>query len=163
MGKKELALHMSSTGTSAAGIDLLSKCGITTTYKSVLREKNEIVNRHKENLEEYIEKNINSLIIGLIDDYHDIHQSRNPTDEKLSQVAHMANTMIHTPKISPIPYFSNMNEPLHNPLNIDVDLLSWVLTNDYISSFGISYTERKSSWFCISDSSNLTEDSLIDH
>ncbi|CAJ0829403.1 8614_t:CDS:2, partial [Entrophospora sp. SA101] len=136
---------------------------ITRPSVDKIKEKNEIVNRHKENLEEYIEKNINSLIIGLIDDYHDIHQSRNPTDEKLSQVAHMANTMIHAPKISPIPYFSNMNEPLHNPLNIDVDLLSWVLTNDYISLFGISYVERKSSWFCISDSSNLTEDSLIDH
>ena len=56
LGKKELALHMSSTGTSAAGIDLLSKCGITTSYKTVIREKNEIINRHEENLEEYIEK-----------------------------------------------------------------------------------------------------------
>jgi len=163
LGKKELALHMSSTGTSAAGIDLLSKCGITTSYKTVIREKNEIINRHEENLEEYIEKNIDSLIIGLIDDYHDIHQSRNPANEKLSQVAHMANTMIHVPKISPIPYFSNINEPVHNPLNVDVDLLSWVLTSDYISLFGVSYVERKSSWFCVSDSSNLTEDSLIDH
>ena len=56
----------------------------------------------------------------LVDDYH---QVRNPTDQNLSNVAHMATTMINTSSIPPIPFSSTLNEPIHNPLNIDVNLL----------------------------------------
>ena len=99
----------------------------------------------------------------LIDDYHDIHQARNPIDTNLSNVAHMATIMIHTPDIPPIPFISTLGEPIHNPLNVDADLLRWALKFDYISRLGISYTEKKSTWFCISNNVNLNEDELINN
>jgi len=97
----------------------------------------------------------------LVDDYHDIHQVRNPTDQNLSNVAHMATTMINTSSIPPIPFSSTLNEPIHNPLNIDVDLLIWTLQFDYFTCLEVSYTENKTSWFCVSNNTNLNEDELI--
>jgi hypothetical protein len=56
-----------------------------------------------------------------------------------------------------------LGEPIHNPLNVDADLLRWALKFDYISRLGISYTEKKSTWFCISNNVNLNEDELINN
>jgi len=67
----------------------------------------------------------------LIDDYHDIHQVRNPINENL--------------------------------LNVDTDLLSWVLRIDHMSSLRVSYIEKKSTWFCVSNNTNLNEETLINH
>ncbi|CAJ0757700.1 24696_t:CDS:1, partial [Entrophospora sp. SA101] len=39
----------------------------------------------------------------------------------------------------------------------------WALKFDYISCLGISYTEKKSTWFCISNNVNLNEDELINN
>ena len=78
----------------------------------------------------------------------------------------MATTMIHTPKVTPIPYstlfFGDGDmHTIHNPNNVDAELLKWALKYDYISRFGISYTEQSSRWFCIPDSSKLPESELI--
>ena len=99
----------------------------------------------------------------MIDDYHDIHQVRNPINENLSNVAHMATTMISTPSVPSIPFLSPLFEPVHNPLNVDTDLLSWVLRIDHMSSLGVSYIEKKSTWFCVSNNTNLNEETLINH
>ncbi|CAH1770840.1 11732_t:CDS:1, partial [Entrophospora sp. SA101] len=88
-----------------------------------------------------------------------------PNTTSLSDVAHMATTMIHTPRLSPIPYLSSSFDDdihtIHNPNNVDAELLSWALKYDYILCFGISYTEQSSKWFCIPDSSKLPESELI--
>ena len=74
--------------------------------------------------------------------------------------------MIHTPKLFPIPYLSSFFDDddihtIHNPNNVDAELLNWALKYDYILRFGISYTEQSSKWFCIPDSSRLPESELI--
>ncbi|CAJ0630612.1 14141_t:CDS:2 [Entrophospora sp. SA101] len=88
-----------------------------------------------------------------------------PNTTSLSDVAHMATTMIHTPRLSPIPYLSsffNDNDihTIHNPNNVDAELLSWALKYDYILCFGISYMEQSFKWFCIPDSSKFPESEL---
>ena len=70
----------------------------------------------------------------------------------------MTTTMISIP---PIPFSSTLNEPIHNPLNIDVNLLIQTLQFDYFSCLEVSYTENKTSWFCVSNNTNLNEDELI--
>jgi len=74
--------------------------------------------------------------------------------------------MIHAPKVPPIPYSSSFFgdddiHTIHNPNNVDAELLNWALKYDYISRFGVSYTEQSSKWFCIPDSSKLPESELI--
>ncbi|CAH1769311.1 14448_t:CDS:2, partial [Entrophospora sp. SA101] len=100
--KKIEALTMYSinemTGTSASTIDTLSNLGFTTTYKTVIREKKNIVKSHEERLLEYL-------------------RNKKPYLYKLSNVAHMATIMIHTHDIPPIPFISTLGEPIHNPLN----------------------------------------------
>ena len=159
--KNQIALYMSNTGTSTSGINTLANLGIASTYKTVSRKKNEILLNHEDGVFKYLNTKINSLIIYLIDDYHDIHQSRNPIDENLSNVAHMATTMIYTPNVLPLPYISPLDEQVHNPMNVDVDLVSWALQFEYMSKLGISYIYQKSSWFCIADSSKFTEEETI--
>ncbi|CAH1766028.1 1137_t:CDS:2 [Entrophospora sp. SA101] len=47
---------------------------------------------------------------------------------------------------------------VHDPTNIDVDLVSWALQLEYMSKLGIN---QKSSWFCMADSSKFTEEETI--
>jgi hypothetical protein len=159
--KNQIALYMSNTGTSTSGINTLANLGFASTYKTVSRKKKEILSKHEVEFLKYLNEKTNSLIIFLIDDYHDIHQSRNPNNENLSNVAHMATTMIYTPNILPIPYMSPLGEQIHNPMNVDVDLVSWALQFEYMSKLGISYINQKSSWFCMADSSKFTEEETI--
>jgi hypothetical protein len=159
--KNQIALYMSNTGTSTSGINTLANLGFASTYKTVSRKKNEILLKHEVEFLKYLNEKTNSLIIFLIDDYHDIHQSRNPNNESLSNVAHMATTMIYTPNILPLPYISSLGEQVHNPMNVDVDLVSWALQFEYMSKLGISYINQKSSWFCMADSSKFTEEETI--
>jgi hypothetical protein len=159
--KNKIALYMSNTGTSTSGINTLANLGFTSTYKTVSRKKDQIFLNHENEFIKYLEKKVTNLIIFLIDDYHDIHQSRNPNNENLSNVAHMATTMIYTPNILPLPYISPLGEQVHNPTNIDVDLVSWALQLEYMSKLGISYINQKSSWFCMADSSKFTEEETI--
>jgi hypothetical protein len=100
--KNKIALYMSNTGTSTSGINTLANLGFTSTYKTVSRKKDQIFLNHENEFIKYLEKKVTNLIIFLIDDYHDIHQSRNPNNENLSNVAHMATTMIYTPNILPL-------------------------------------------------------------
>ena len=68
--------------------------------------------------------------------------------------------MIYTPNIPHLPYISPLGEQVDNPMNVDVDLLSWVLELEYMSKLGISYIDQKSSWFCMADSSKFTEEMI---
>ena len=159
--KNQIALHMSNAGTSTSGINTLANLGFSSTYKTVSREKDEFLSNHKDEFLKYLKKKTISLIILFIDDYHDIHQSRNPKNENLSNVAHMATIMIYTPNIPPLPYISPLGEQVHNPMNVDVDLVTWALQLEYMSKLGISYNDQKSSWFCMADSSKFTEEETI--
>jgi len=60
--KKEIALYMTNTGSSASGINTLSNLGFTTTFKTVTREKAKIVKDHEKNLLEYLSDKVWNLI-----------------------------------------------------------------------------------------------------
>ena len=54
LAKKQIAIYMSNSGTSASGINTLSNLGFTTTYKTLTREKDKMVKDHEKKLEEYL-------------------------------------------------------------------------------------------------------------
>ena len=97
-----------------------------------------------------------------IDDYHDLHESRQPNATSLSRIAHMATLLINTsPNIAPIPLFSN-NHSVYNPNDVEASIIKEVLVNQYMVTFNISYNTRKSTWNHLPDVSTLSEAELIE-
>lgn len=58
LAKKQIALHMSNSGTSVSGINTLSNLGFTTTYKTLAREKVKMVKDYEKKLEEYLNEKV---------------------------------------------------------------------------------------------------------
>jgi hypothetical protein len=81
-----------------------------------------------------------------IDDYHDLHESRQPNATSLSRIAHMATILINTSNIAPIPFLSNNNHSVHNPNGVEASIIKAALINQYMVTFNVSYNMRKSAW-----------------
>jgi hypothetical protein len=54
--KNKIASHMISTGTSSSGLDTLANIGITSTYKTTIREKTKNLMSHGIRLSEHLEQ-----------------------------------------------------------------------------------------------------------
>ena len=54
--KNKIATHMVNAGTSSSGLDTLANIGITSTYKTAIREKTKNLESHKTRLSEYLEQ-----------------------------------------------------------------------------------------------------------
>ena len=73
------------------------------------------------------------LIILLIDDYHDIHRSQNNEIWQLPWSTHQIYYLWHI-------YISSLGEEVHNPMIINVELVTWTLQLEYIN---MSKLEKK--------------------
>lgn len=103
------------------------------------------------------------LFVLNIDDYHDLHESRQPNATSLSRIAHMATLLINTSSnIAPVPFFSNNNHSVHNPNGIEASLIKRTLINQYMMTFNVSYNTRKSTWNQLPDVSTIGEAELIE-
>ena len=98
-----------------------------------------------------------------IDDYHDLHESRQPNATSLSRIAHMATLLINTSDTVPIPFFSNNNHGIHNPNGVEASRIKEVLINRYMTTFNVSYNARKNTWNKLPDISTLGEVDLIEY
>ena len=106
---------------------------------------------------------VSAIFILNIDDYHDLHESRQPNATSLSRIAHMATLLINTSSnVIPIPFFSNNNHSVHNPNGIEASVIKEALVNQYMMTFNISYNARKSNWNQLPDISVLNEAELIE-
>ena len=54
--KNKIASHMVNTGTSSSGLNTLANIGITSTYKTAIREKTKNLESHKTRLSEYLKQ-----------------------------------------------------------------------------------------------------------
>ena len=83
------------------------------------------------------------LCILNVNDYHDIHEARQPATTSLHHIFHMAIIIINTPPIFAIKQFTNENIHIHNLLIINTTALCDTLTYQYMSLFGFSYTDQR--------------------
>ncbi|GES83312.1 hypothetical protein GLOIN_2v1778876 [Rhizophagus clarus] len=83
----------------------------------------------------------NSLLIGCIDDYHNLHGTRIPSVTSISQISHMATILFNNVKITPIPYISSSNTSIYNPNGVDASILKITLWENYMISFAMSYVQ----------------------
>ena len=61
--KNKIASHMVNTGTSSSGLNTLANIGITSTYKTAVREKTKNLESHQTRLIEYLKQNVCTIII----------------------------------------------------------------------------------------------------
>jgi hypothetical protein len=54
----------------------------------------------------------NRLIIGCIDNYHNLHSIRIPSITSKDQISHMATILFNTSEASLIPYYTNDHLPI---------------------------------------------------
>jgi hypothetical protein len=60
--KNKIASHMVNTGTSSSGLDTLANIGISSTYKTAVREKTKNLESHQMKLIEYLKQNVCMII-----------------------------------------------------------------------------------------------------
>ncbi|CAH1768262.1 11979_t:CDS:2, partial [Entrophospora sp. SA101] len=90
------------------------------------------VETHEETVQVYVKKSSKNLLIGYIDDYHNLHSTRIPNVTSTSQVAHMATILFDTVSIPPIPYCNENNDPIHNPKGVDASIIKKALHDEYM-------------------------------
>ncbi|CAG8703603.1 7685_t:CDS:1, partial [Scutellospora calospora] len=74
-----------------------------------------------------------------------------------SQIVHMTTILFNYAEISPVPYYSKYNLPIHNPRGVDAFILKTVCQKQFMFNLAYSYNFEKSSWSWISDLSNKTD------
>ncbi|PKY29956.1 hypothetical protein RhiirB3_446809 [Rhizophagus irregularis] len=137
--KTAIGLLMVGSGTSKNGINTLANMGMSSTYQTS-----------------------NSLLIGCIDDYHNLHGTRIPSVTSISQISHMATILFNNVKITPIPYISSSNTSIHNPNGVDASILKITLWENYMISFAMSYNSLKTHWAQFQDITTANESSLLE-
>lgn len=142
----EIGLYLSASGATVECIDIMSRLGISVSYKTLDRHKKNISSNHKEKINKYFEENASKLFCFNIDDYHSIHSYRNPNTTTLSTACHMATCVSKTVNDSnAVPAYVD-GIPVHNPKNIEADRIIKYLNDKYFSSLSISYNAVKHSW-----------------
>ena len=91
------------SGLNINAINLLSNILCFPRYETVLYKSKNIVKDHSENINRYIANNKENAIILNLDDYHDCHETKVPNQTSISQICHMASTLINIPKMKAIP------------------------------------------------------------
>jgi hypothetical protein len=115
----EIGLYLFSCGATTECIDVMSRLGISVSYKSVDRYKKNITSGHLPKINQYFEENKNKLFCFNIDDYHSIHSFRQPNTTTLSTAHHMATCVSKTIKDSIAISADGNGVPIHNPENIE--------------------------------------------
>src|SRR5688572_24525049 len=141
----EIGLYLFSCGATTECIDVMSRLGISVSYKSVDRYKKKITSGHLPKINQYFEENKNKLFCFNIDDYHSIHSFRQPNTTTLSTAHHMATCVSKTIKDSIAISADGNGVPIHNPENIE----DWRINDHlikYINSLSNSYNLVKLNW-----------------
>ncbi|UZO00234.1 uncharacterized protein OCT59_001486 [Rhizophagus irregularis] len=160
--KTVIGLLMVGSGTSKNGINTLANMGMSSTYQTVYNMLKKNADDHKSSVRTYINSHSNSLLIGCIDDYHNLHGTRIPSVTSISQISHMATILFNNVKITPIPYISSSNTSIHNPNGVDASILKITLWENYMISFAMSYNSLKTHWAQFQDITTANESSLLE-
>ncbi|CAB4408461.1 unnamed protein product [Rhizophagus irregularis] len=161
--KSTIVLSLVSAGTSVTRINMLSDIELSVMYQTIYNNLQKIEAKHEGLVHKYFSHNCQQLFILNIDDYHDLHESRQPNATLLSRIAHMATLLINTLSNSAlIPFFSSNNYSVHNPNGIKAFIIKKALVNQYMVTFNVSYNARKSTWSQLPDISILSKAELIE-
>src|SRR5688500_12807919 len=101
------------------------------------------------------------LCILNVDDYHDIHEARQPATTSLHHI-YMAIIIVNTPLISAVKKFTNKNIYIHNLLIINTTALYDTLTYQYMSHFGFNYTDSCLFWYNVPNITKMSATDLED-
>ena len=107
-----------------SGLETQRELGTSCSSKVISRNQlaiaKENLNVSNDSIKEALEKKY--AITLMIDDYHNIHSIRRPTDEATSKVDHMCTIIVKIVKEAAAIPFSSVNL-IHNPTGIDINLL----------------------------------------
>ncbi|PKY45533.1 hypothetical protein RhiirA4_460146 [Rhizophagus irregularis] len=135
--KTAVGLLMVGSGTSKNGINTLANMGMSSTYQTTYNMLKKNADNHKSSVCTYINSHSNNLLIGYINDYHNLHDN-------------------------PIPYISLNNTSIYNPNGIDATILKITLWENYMISFAMSYNSLKTHWIQLQDITTVNKSSLLE-
>src|SRR6266498_4118928 len=144
--KANIGSYLQTSGASSSSIDTLANIGISVTRKIVNRQKINISNEYEQSVDDYCLKNIEKMFILNIDDYHNIHHHNIPSLLETHNILHFITILLNSnSNISRIPYCSN-NILLHNPKEIDSNLIIKNLEDYFMNQIGKNYYEQNELW-----------------
>ena len=76
--------------------------------------------QHEKYVYNTLTKHSKSAFMLNVDDYHNLHDTRNPDVTSISQLSHMATILINNSKIPPVPAFTLYHPSIYNPQKLDL-------------------------------------------
>ncbi|RHZ86168.1 hypothetical protein Glove_54g51 [Diversispora epigaea] len=153
--KLEVGLYLIASGATWESIDTISSLGYSACAKTVEEYRKKIQKEHIIKIKKYFIENKNILHIYNIDDYHSIHEIRQPNTVLTSLAKHFA-TCVAKPinEFSSVPLVTGRMEKnrtcvfngisIYNSLNVEASRICWYLINYYTGRFDFSYLQKHS-------------------
>ncbi|CAG8600518.1 779_t:CDS:2, partial [Ambispora gerdemannii] len=141
--KAEVGLLLDASGASSSAIETLAGAGLTIRRETIARQKTQHAEAHTMTVGEFLLKNIKSLVVLNVDDFHNIHEHCHSDTISIHEVSHFIMILLKVlSKTTSIPFCQEKS--VHNEKNIDSKI---IISNAYSSSFfpysWLSYIERK--------------------
>ncbi|CAG8579262.1 4657_t:CDS:2, partial [Scutellospora calospora] len=133
--KTDLSLYLSSCSLSSTGIDFLMRAGIMISSKTLYNFKEKIKNNHLTKINEYFTSHLNIFHCFNINNFHEIHELRQPNNTTLSSANHLATFLAISNRYS-----------FFNPKNIEPTRKIINLMSKYNGCFDKSYNKCKMEW-----------------
>ncbi|RHZ84981.1 hypothetical protein Glove_74g353 [Diversispora epigaea] len=129
--KTEVGLYLATSGATWEVIDTILSLGYSACSKTIKEYRKKIQKEHTIKVEQYFIENKNILHIYNIDDYHLIHEIRQPNAVSTSLAKHFA-TCVAKPvdKFLSVPLIFN-GISIYNPFNVEAPRICWYLINKY--------------------------------
>ncbi|CAG8663745.1 812_t:CDS:2, partial [Ambispora gerdemannii] len=154
--KAEVGLLLDRSGASSSAIETLAGAGLTIRRETIARQKARHAEAHTMTVGKFLVKNIRSLVVLNIDDFHNIHEYRRSDTTTTHEVSHFITILLKAlPETASIPFYtSNQEGGVYNEKGIDENI---IIPNAYISFFPylwLSYVGRKQAF---TDLTSLSE------
>src|SRR6266540_7300403 len=145
--KVDIGSYLQTSETSSSSIDILANIGVSVIRKTVNHKKNLISDKHQQTVDDYCLQNIENMFILNINDYYNIHRHNQLTLLQTHNIYHFVIILLNTnTKILRILIYSLNNFLIHNPKEIDSELIISNFKNDFMNQLGKSYYEQKELW-----------------
>ncbi|GBC04688.1 hypothetical protein RclHR1_05800015 [Rhizophagus clarus] len=144
--KTAIGLFLINSGASVTCINALANMRICSIYQT-LYNKLETIAVNQSSVQPYIRRHHNKLIIGCIDDYHNLHSTRIPSVTSKDQTSHMATILLNTSEALAVPYYNNDHLPIiDNPNDVDSLIIETALWTTHLTPLTKSYNSIKLLW-----------------
>ena len=141
-------LFMISENLNKEAINTQRRLGLSCSSQTAYRHLRKVEQTYLESLESFIDEAIENgyLIVANLDDYHNIHTSQRPKEDKASTATHIATAVIRIFKNIKALKRSQVTQ-VHNPLGVTPrNCIDNITSNDNMERFSKSFVDTMPQW-----------------